>query len=71
VKNWPALIRFFQKIATAGQPSGRNSTAPLALPGFVHRCQLPDRIAAIRSANFRDNSTDASSKATLDRMTHP
>ena len=37
--------------------------------GLLMACQLPERMAATRSANLRDNSTEASSKATLDRMT--
>jgi len=71
VKNWPALIRFFQKIAAAGQPSGRKvNGGRLALAGLLIACQLPARRAAMRSASFRDISTEASSNATLARMIH-
>ena len=71
VKNWPALIRFFQKMATAGQPSGRKRNGErLPFLGLFSACQLPERAAVIRSANFFESSTEASSKATLARIIH-
>src|SRR5262245_38876479 len=68
----PALMRFFQRNATAEMPVGRRANGgDLRFLGLSAACQPPPaRTAAMRSANFRDNSTEASSKATSARTTH-
>src|ERR1039458_2697570 len=44
VKNWPALIRFFQKMATAGQPwGGKAKGGRLALLGLLMAFPVPGR----------------------------
>src|SRR6266478_1469123 len=71
VKTWPALMRFFQSSATAGGPTERNKKGARLLFGFVFvPCQFPDRIAATLSAILLAFSTEASSNATFERMTH-
>src|SRR5262245_7383523 len=69
----PALMRFFQRNATAATPVGRSAKGgDLRFLGLSADCQEPPaRAAAMRSANLRDNSTDASSNATSARITHP
>ena len=72
VKAWPALIRFFQSSATACGPVERSvNGGRLALRLVRAARQLPARIAVTFSASFLEASTEASSKATLERMTHP
>ena len=68
----PALMRFFQRNATAETPAGRSTKGgALRFFGLSAECQPPPaRTAAIRSANLRDNSTESSSNATSARTTH-
>src|SRR5664279_5417960 len=71
VKTWPALMRFFQRSATAGGPVGRNANGGRLLLGFFRAaCQLTERTAASFSASFWEAWTEASSNATFDRTTH-
>ena len=71
VNKCPAAIRFFQSKAMAGKPVGCSSNGGrFGFLDFTPDCQRPARAAAIRSAIFRDSSTEASSKATLERITH-
>ena len=70
VKACPALIRFFHNKATGCRPVGRSLKGGRLFLGFLPAaCQLPERTAADFSAIFRDASTEASSKATLERIT--
>src|SRR6266850_958397 len=72
VKIWPALIRFFHNSAMAGGPVDRSvNGGRLGLRFVFVPRQLPARTAAVRSASFFEASTEASSKATFERMTHP
>ena len=68
----PALMRFFQRNATAQAPVGRSvNGGDLRFFGSAAKCQAPPaRTAAMRSANLRDNSTEASSNATSALTTH-
>ena len=53
VKAWPALMRFFQSSATAGEPVGRSANGGRLLRGFFCvACQLPARTAATFSASL-------------------
>src|ERR1017187_3567651 len=68
VKAWPALMRFFQSSATAGEPVGPSAKGGRLLRGFFFvACQLPARTAATFSAIFWEAWTEASSNATSDR----
>src|SRR2546426_12825380 len=57
----PALMRFFQRNATAQAPVGRSvNGGGLRFLGSAAKCQAPPaRTAAMRSAHLRDNSTEA------------
>src|SRR5947208_1788780 len=68
----PALMRFFQRNATAEIPLGRSvNGGDLRFLGVGAACHAPPaRTAAMRSANLRDNSTEASSNATSALITH-
>src|SRR5436190_16649208 len=65
----PALMRFFQRNATGAAPVGWSTNGgDMRFFGRAAECQAPPaRTAAMRSANLRDNSTEASSNATSDR----
>src|SRR5207249_922904 len=67
----PALMRFFQRNATAQTPVGRSvNGGDLRFFGWAAECQTPPaRTAATRSANLRDTSTEASSSATTESTT--
>src|ERR1035441_4831089 len=63
VKAWPALMRFFQRSATAGGPVGRHANGGRLLLGFFRAaCQLPERTAASFSASFWEAWTEARSE---------
>ena len=65
-------MRFFHKNARAGGPVGRSVNGGRFFFRFpAVECQwAPARTAVILSAILRDNSTEASSKATSDFTTH-
>ncbi len=70
LKPWPALMRFFQRNATAAVPVGRSPNGGRFLLFILAaECQLPARTAATISARFRASASDASSKATSDLAT--
>ena len=56
-----------------GRRAGRRQLEPRRVgpfASFARACQLPARTAAMRVASFCDASTEASSKATSEKMTH-
>ena len=70
VTTFPAAIRFFHINAVAGDPDvPRLNGDRDGLRDWVVR-QFPERIDAMRSAWRREASTDASSNATFEPMTH-
>src|SRR5262249_10295913 len=71
VNAWPALIKFFQRSPAPAAPMGRRTKGGRRfLNVLLDACQLPARMALTFSAILREASTDASSKATFERITH-